>query len=71
MLPQAPAGTGLTAAQRRERLIAADLASAGLTEVLSFPFIGAGDLDALGLPADDARRDARCRWPIRWTPTAR
>ena len=57
MLPQAPPGTGLTAGQRRERLIAADLASAGLTEVLSFPFIGAADLDALGLPADDARRN--------------
>ena len=42
----APAGTGLTPAQRRERLIAADLASAGLTEVLSFPFIGVADLDA-------------------------
>jgi phenylalanyl-tRNA synthetase beta chain len=58
VLPIAPAGTGLTAGQRRERLIAADLASAGLTEVLSFPFIGAADLDGLGLAADDARRVA-------------
>ena len=58
VLPIAPAGTGLTAEQRRERLIAADLASAGLTEVLSFPFIGAADLDGLGLAADDARRVA-------------
>ena len=48
--------------QRRERLIAADLASAGLTEVLSFPFIGAAELDALGLP--DGRRPPPRRW--RW-----
>ena len=58
VLPQAPAGRGLTAPQRRNRLIAADLASAGLTEVLSFPFIGTGELDALGLAADDVRRRA-------------
>jgi phenylalanyl-tRNA synthetase beta chain len=58
VLPQAPPGTGLTAAQRRDRLIAADLASAGLTEVLSFPFIGVGELDALALPTGDVRRRA-------------
>ena len=57
VLPQAPSGTGLTAGQRRERLIAADLASAGLTEVLAFPFIGSAELDGLGLAADDARRN--------------
>jgi len=56
ILPGAPAGTGLTAGQRRERRIADDLASAGLTEVLSFPFVGPADLDALGLAADDDRR---------------
>jgi len=56
VLPQAPVGTGLTAGQRRERSITADLAAAGLTEVLSFPFIGAADLDALGLDQDDSRR---------------
>jgi phenylalanyl-tRNA synthetase beta chain len=58
VLPTAPSGTGLTAVQRRERLIAADLASAGLAEVLSFPFIGASDVDVLGLAVDDARRRA-------------
>ncbi len=57
-LPQAPVGTGLTAGQRRERSITADLAAAGLIEVLSFPFIGAADLDALGLDPDDSRRRA-------------
>jgi phenylalanyl-tRNA synthetase beta chain len=56
VLPVAPAGTGLTPAQRRERLVAADLTSAGLTEVLSFPFQGVAELDRLDLAADDARR---------------
>ena len=58
VLPLAPVGTGLTAGQRRERSITADLAAAGLTEVLSFPFIGAAELDALGLEQDDSRRRA-------------
>ena len=58
VLPQAPPGTGLTARQRRQRLIAADLASSGLTEVLSFPFIGVSELDGLGLAPDDSRRSA-------------
>lgn len=57
VLPVAPAGTGLTAGQRRERLVAADLTSAGLTEVLSFPFQSVAELDRLDLAADDARRD--------------
>ncbi len=56
VLPLAPVGTGLTAGQRRERSISADLAAAGLTEVLSFPFIGTADLDVLGLDPDDSRR---------------
>ncbi len=56
ILPGAPAGTGLTARQLRERRLAADLASAGLTEVLSFPFVGTADFDAIGLAADDVRR---------------
>jgi len=58
MLPIAPAGSGLTAAQRRRRRVADALAGAGLTQVLSFPFLGAGDLDALGVAADDPRRRA-------------
>ncbi len=56
VLPLAPSGTGLTPRQRRERAIAADLASAGLTEVLSFPFVGGAELEALGLPDGDVRR---------------
>ena len=58
VLPSAPAGTGLTPAQRRRRKLADDLASAGLTEVLSFPFVGSADFDRLGLAADDIRRSA-------------
>ncbi|WP_147105989.1 phenylalanine--tRNA ligase subunit beta [Nesterenkonia populi] len=37
-LPAAPAGRGLTAAQRRRRRVSSALASAGYTEVLSYPF---------------------------------
>ena len=55
-LPLASPGSGLSATQRRSRAVAADLASIGLTEVLSFPFVGDRDFDALGLPADDIRR---------------
>ena len=56
ILPGAPSGTGLTPGRRRQRSIADDLASAGLTEMLSFPFVGPGDLDALHLPPRDVRR---------------
>ena len=57
-LPPAPPGTGLTRSQRLRRRVAAELAAAGLTEVLSFPFMGEGDLRALGMPEDDDRRRA-------------
>ncbi len=56
VLPGAPSGMGLTARQRRGRRVADDLASAGLIEVLSFPFVGTADFDVLGLPADDPIR---------------
>lgn len=59
VLPGAPAGTGLTGAQLRERRISDDLAAAGLTEVLAFPFVGSADFDALGLAADDVRRSTK------------
>ncbi|MGV8976418.1 MAG: phenylalanine--tRNA ligase subunit beta [Cellulomonas sp.] len=58
VLPTAPAGRGLTDAQRTRRSVARALADAGLTEVLSYPFVGTGQLDALGLDADDPRRRA-------------
>ncbi|MGL5824205.1 MAG: phenylalanine--tRNA ligase subunit beta [Nocardioides sp.] len=56
VLPTAPAGRGLSRAQRLRRRVGRTLAASGLTEVVSFPFIGPADLDALGLPAADLRR---------------
>jgi phenylalanyl-tRNA synthetase beta chain len=56
VLPPAPPGRGLTAAQLRRRAVSRALAEAGAVEVLPFPFVGAAVWDALGLPADDVRR---------------
>ncbi|MDX6265035.1 MAG: phenylalanyl-tRNA synthetase beta chain, partial [Kribbellaceae bacterium] len=56
VLPKAPGGQGLTSSQRRRRRIATALVGAGLTEVVSYPFVGDADFDAMGLPADDSRR---------------
>ncbi|MEO5852070.1 MAG: phenylalanine--tRNA ligase subunit beta, partial [Nocardioides sp.] len=47
---------GLTRTQRLRRRIGRTLAGAGYVEVISFPFIGTRDLDALGLDASDERR---------------
>ena len=55
-LPLAPAGRGLTDAQRRRRSVARALAETGHVEVLSYPFVGTAALDALGVPDDDPRR---------------
>ncbi len=55
-VPRAPFGHGLTQTQRQRRRISREVAAFGCTEVLSFPFIGAADLDALCLPPDDPRR---------------
>jgi len=56
VVPPAPAGRGLTAAQRMRRRIGHALAGAGLSEVAVFPFVGPEDFDALGLADDDPRR---------------
>lgn len=57
VVPQAPAGTGLTVRQKARRDVVRALADAGLTQVLSYPFVG--DVhDRLGLPEDDPRRKA-------------
>lgn len=55
-LPTAPLGGGLTHAQRLRRRVGTALAARGLVEVLSYPFVGAAELDDLLLPADDVRR---------------
>ncbi|PPK66787.1 phenylalanine--tRNA ligase subunit beta [Actinokineospora auranticolor] len=55
-LPKAPAGRGLTGAQRRRRAVSRTLAEHGYVEVLPFPFVSPTVWDAFGLPADDVRR---------------
>jgi phenylalanyl-tRNA synthetase beta chain len=56
VLPAAPAGRGLTAAQKRRRAIGRSLAQSGYVEILPTPFLPAGVFDLWGLPADDPRR---------------
>jgi phenylalanyl-tRNA synthetase beta chain len=64
-LPIAPPGSGLTLVQRRRRTVGRTLAEAGYVEVINYPFVGQATLDALGIPADDPRRQAlRLRNPI-------
>ncbi|SHN84372.1 phenylalanyl-tRNA synthetase beta subunit [Geodermatophilus obscurus] len=56
VLPTAPPGRGLTERQRRRRAVGRALAEFGYVEAPSFPFVGTAALDALGVPADDPRR---------------
>jgi phenylalanyl-tRNA synthetase beta chain len=56
VLPSAPAGRGLTPAQRRRRAVSRALADAGYTEVLAFPFIAPSVFDSFGCAKDDPRR---------------
>ena len=53
VVPRAPAGTGLTAPQRRRRAVGRTLALDGFVEVLPYPFMPAGVFDVWDLPADD------------------
>lgn len=55
-LPRARAGYGLTRGQRLRRRVGRFLAASGLVEVLSYPFVGSPELDALGIGSDDPRR---------------
>jgi phenylalanyl-tRNA synthetase beta chain len=55
-LPIAALGHGLTPAQRMKRRVGTALASRGAVEVLTYPFVGPAELDALRLPVDDLRR---------------
>lgn len=55
-LPAAPAGSGLTDAQRRRRAVSRALAESGYVEVLPFPFVSKSVWDAFGLGDDDVRR---------------
>ncbi len=56
VLPQAPAGRGLTAVQKRRRAIGKSLALNGYVEILPTPFLPAGVFDQWGLATDDPRR---------------
>lgn len=55
LLPTAPAGAGLTAGQRLRRSASRTLASAGLIEVATPPFVSAELLEALGYDQPTAR----------------
>ncbi|SED17559.1 phenylalanyl-tRNA synthetase beta subunit [Nocardioides exalbidus] len=57
VLPTPPSGRGLTRAQQLRRRIGRTMAGDGFVEVVNFPFVGETDLDDLGLPAEDPRRD--------------
>jgi phenylalanyl-tRNA synthetase beta chain len=57
-LPAPRAGHGLTDSQVLRRAFSRALAGAGLTEVLSYPFVSASMHDAFGLEPDDPRRRA-------------
>ena len=58
ILPTAPASPGLTPTQQTRRRVGMVLAGEGFVEVLSYPFIGASDLAALGIEEDDSRYTA-------------
>jgi phenylalanyl-tRNA synthetase beta chain len=58
VLPQAPAGNGLTPTQRRRRTVGRALAEAGYVEALAYPFVSPTALDNLRLPDGDPRRVA-------------
>ncbi|WP_194820344.1 phenylalanine--tRNA ligase subunit beta [Nocardia sp. XZ_19_385] len=57
VLPTAPAGRGLTAAQRRLRAVSRALAFSGAVEVPSPVFMSSNVFDVWGLDADDPRRN--------------
>jgi phenylalanyl-tRNA synthetase beta chain len=56
VLPQAPAGRGLTPIQKRRRAVGKSLALNGYVEILPTPFLPAGVFDQWGLPDGDPRR---------------
>jgi phenylalanyl-tRNA synthetase beta chain len=57
-MPRAPAGKGLTGAQRLRRAVGRALAGAGYVEVPGQPFSSAADYERLQLATGDARRRA-------------
>ena len=55
-LPTSALGHGRTLAQRLRRRIGMSLAARGAVEVLTYPFVGDAELDALRIAPDDPRR---------------
>lgn len=56
VVPVGPAKIGNPAVLQTRREVSDTLAEAGLTEVMTYPFLG-NEHDLMGLPADDPRRD--------------
>ena len=65
VLPPAAHGRGLTRSQQLRRRVGRTLAGEGFVEVVSFPFIGTRDLDALGAARRRTRAGRCCGWPTR------
>ncbi len=57
-LPVAPPGRGLTRVQQQRRRLVQSLASAGLTEVLAYPFVSKAANDTFGVPVEGTARKA-------------
>ncbi|NYD79407.1 phenylalanine--tRNA ligase subunit beta [Arthrobacter cupressi] len=57
-LPVAPPGRGLTRTQQQKRRVVQALADAGLTEVLSYPFVSKAANDTFGVAEEGAGREA-------------
>lgn len=57
-LPVAPPGRGLTRVQQQRRRLIQSLADAGLTEVLSYPFVSKAANDTFGVAEQGAERSA-------------
>ncbi len=57
-IPIPPVGAGLTRRQKGRRAAMTAVAGSGFTEILSLPFTAESELDRLGLPEDDPRRNA-------------
>lgn len=55
-LPTSALGHGMTAAQRMRRRVGTALAARGQIEVLSYPFVGSSELDALRVSDDSPQR---------------
>ena len=57
-LPVAPPGRGLSRSQQQKRRVVQALADAGLTEVLSYPFVSKAANDTFGVPEESEERAA-------------